>query len=55
MSKLNLSVLREESTVTESGKARLPHSQNVLSVLYMNQFVSADNPLLSKGFSLDSL
>lgn len=43
-------MLREESAVTDVGKARLSHSQNVLFVLYMNQFVSADNPLLSKGF-----
>lgn len=48
--KINQSVLQEENVVMELGKARLSHSQNVVFVLHMNQFVSADNPLLSKDF-----
>lgn len=48
--KLNLSMLREEHAATELGKVRLSRLQNVHFVLYMNQLVSADNPLLSKGF-----
>lgn len=43
-------MIHERKAVTELEKARLSHSQNVVFVLYMNQFVSADNPLLSKDF-----
>lgn len=48
--KLNHCMLQEGKAVTELGKARLSHSQNAVFVLHMNQFVSADNPLLSKDF-----